>query len=76
MECPDQIHLQWFREFPQLWGLAVLVGELPYLPDAHWQSHYSLMQSPTPHWLGPSSDLKDQEIWQQPGAVLGALPLY
>lgn len=33
------------------------------------------MQSPIPHWLGLSSGLTDQETWQLPGEVEGALRL-
>lgn len=51
----------------------MLVGEPPCPLGAHWQSHCSLMQSPIPHWLGLSSGLTDQEIWQLPGEVVGAL---
>lgn len=54
----------------------MLLGGSPCHPGAHWQSRCSLMQSPIPHWLGPSSGLTDQETWQRCGEGVEELRLW
>lgn len=75
LKCLVRFHLHCPQEFPQLWGPAVLLGEPPCPPGAHWQSRCSLMQSPILHWLDRSSGLTDQETWQLPGEGVGGRTL-